>query len=143
MVFLQEFIRSSLVAILLATCLNICSTDISIAAAFAKDKNAMVEAEVLAKEIEAILTDAGKMIEKQEWKSANELLKRGLTILGDRFYPSDVIDGSGKDLVIDDSGMELIIADDKESKGDFKIAAQIRYQSLSDRLGRFKLKIGK
>jgi hypothetical protein len=88
----------------------------------------------VASEAGVVLRMADQAIEKQEWFSANELLKQGIASIGFRFYLPDVID---------DSEFSLAFAESKERGADLQTAAQVRRTVLASRLTRLQEKIAK
>jgi hypothetical protein len=88
----------------------------------------------VAMEAGTILRMADQAIEKQEWHSANELLKQGIASVGLRFFSPGVID---------DSEFSLAFAEGKERGADVKTAVQIRRVVLANRLMRLQEKIAK
>lgn len=98
-----------------------------------KDVQMMNTNEALAREVETILKAAEQAIERQEWASANALLKRGLDALGDRYITIGTID---------DSGMKLVLAVAEEKKGTLQTAAHIRRGVLASRLSLLRQKLG-
>lgn len=85
----------------------------------------MNSTEILTKEVETIVKKAEQAIERQDWSSANALLKQGLDAVGERYAVHNSID---------DTGMKLLLADTEEQKGCLQTAAQIRQRILASRL---------
>jgi hypothetical protein len=76
---------------------------------------------------------ADEKIAEQDWVSANVLLKKGLSTLGDSYLSADTID---------ETGMKLILADAAEKNGDLQSAAKIRLRMLGSRHTQLQRKIG-
>lgn len=91
----------------------------------------------LLKEVDAIIRDADKAIAKQDWPTANGLLKRGIDKLGDHCHNADT-----DAVVLDDSGLHLIAADIEEQKGHLQNAATNRRGILAERLDQFRENLG-
>jgi hypothetical protein len=85
--------------------------------------------EALVTEIEAIIKAADRAIEKQEWSSASELVKRGLDRLGNSYFSPGTID---------DTSIKLLAAQDQERRGNVQNAVQVRHRILSERLMMFQ-----
>jgi hypothetical protein len=95
------------------------------AATISKIEQAMNNNEALATETEAIIDVADRAIEKQEWSSANELLKHGLDRLGNSYFSPGTIY---------DTSMKLLAAKVQERQGEVQNAVRVRRQILSERL---------
>ena len=82
-------------------------------------------------EIEIVLSEAAQAGDRNDWVSANTLLKKGLDVLGSRYVSPGTID---------ETGMKLVLAGAAEKKGEFQSATIIRRRILLARLSLFREK---
>jgi hypothetical protein len=78
----------------------------------------------LDQEVSRILHLIDEKIEKKDWESANNLLKKGLVTLGEKYRSPDIID---------ETDTKLILADFEERNGNLEGAAKIRRRILENR----------
>ena len=100
--------------------------------AFAENAKAAGAERSLAGETQDWLTAADQAIAMSDWPRANVMLRYGLSSLGDRYRPSDIID---------DTDFEVLRADTQEMNGNFQFAAEIRRALLASRLSMLWQKI--
>lgn len=78
----------------------------------------------LNQKVSRILHSADEKIKERDWKSANDLLRKGLIVLGSSYFSPDTID---------ETGMKLVLADSEERNGNLEGAAKIRRRILENR----------
>jgi hypothetical protein len=83
------------------------------------------------RDAKACLKLADQEINDARIESANQLLLRGLSLIGYEYLTDDVFD---------DTGMHLLAADAQERAGEFKSAVNLRRTVLSERLALFSTK---